>query len=975
MHNITINKLFIQNYIKCNTRDAGLYLDLDYTVYHIIILLTNSHFYKMDRTALLIESRCSPTIKRIISIENCTFRSIDANPAISIFASLVDQSISFVNSKFNENIKDVIKIDVALPPSSLLQCRLVNVNTIFPSTAINHNISFIKCQLKGNKRKLLTIDNALETLFQVNVLFKSLYILYNTYNQFNRIKYNDIILVTKVNVHFNGSIVIAHNHAFSSIIKFQSCDIVFSGTIILDTNYCTQVMSLDTPIKLMEYTNLIFVNNKYYSKLIKVERIEVPNPLCLFQYISLINSSAVKELLNHYSITVHHNHIINSNGFQLPLQNNSCYVSFCHFTTHCKWLSSAVFRNYSPEYINRQIIRNDEQDCNYHKHICYCSNSKQVYCNIDTLGPVYPGQMLQTNLCNVCNNDNITVLYAEVHNAKLPSSTCKIAHQSQLINIIGNQSNTVNYTILSSRPNSNNCDLFLTATPFLNKIYESFYVQLLPCPIGFTLHNGVCECDPILSEKIDECYIDQSAINRPANTWITAHAQANITKYLVADCPMDYCLPYSSNINLLHPDLQCQFNRTGILCSQCQHHLSMVFGSSRCIKCTNVHIILVIIIVIVAGFVLVVLLYLLNLTVSDGAINGIILYANTLSINSSVYLVNNNMFKPLKVFISLVNLDLGIETCFYDGMDSYAKMWLQLFFPCYLIIIALSIIIASRYSYRILRLTYTRSLPVLATLFLLSYTGVLRTVLTVLFSYSTITHLPSGHKQIVWSIDASVPLFGVKFTMLFITCLMLFLLLIPFNIILMFTRHLLQFRMINHFKPILDAFQGSCKDKYYYWIAICITLRSIYFALYGFQPKLRIVIATMILIFLTGYHGYIRPNKNKMVNIQELLLLINLTMMHAISLQCSESVFPTVTNIMISLAFFQFCIIVLHHFLTYTCHCNVIMLHAAKQKVMKYFSKKNQWQSQNLELLNIPECTYNYAEFQDGLVSDDFISS
>ena len=135
--------------------------------------------------------------------------------------------------------------------------------------------------------------------------------------------------------------------------------------------------------------------------------------------------------------------------------------------------------------------------------------------------------------------------------------------------------------------------------------------------------------------------------------------------------------------------------------------------------------------------------------------------------NDSIFLMNDNMFKLLRVFISFVNLDLGIETCFYNGMDTYDKTWLQLFFPTYLIIFAVIIIIASRYSSKILRLTYTRSLPVLATLFLLSYTGVLRTVLTVLFSYSTITHLPSGHRQIMWSIDASVPLFGLKFTILF----------------------------------------------------------------------------------------------------------------------------------------------------------------------------------------------------------------
>ena len=205
--------------------------------------------------------------------------------------------------------------------------------------------------------------------------------------------------------------------------------------------------------------------------------------------------------------------------------------------------------------------------------------------------------------------------------------------------------------------------------------------------------------------------------------------------------------------------------------------------------CTNLHI-LITIIIIVVGIVLVVSLYLLNLTVTKGTINGLIFYANIISINDSVFLVNDNVFKPLRVFISFVNLDLGIETCFYSGMDSYAKMWLQLVFPFYLFIIAISIIIASRYSSKLLRLTYTRSLPVLATLFLLSYTGVLRTVLTVLFSYSTITHLPGGHRQTVWSIDASVPLFGVKFTTLFITCLVIFLLLIPLNITLLFTRYL-----------------------------------------------------------------------------------------------------------------------------------------------------------------------------------------
>ena len=153
------------------------------------------------------------------------------------------------------------------------------------------------------------------------------------------------------------------------------------------------------------------------------------------------------------------------------------------------------------------------------------------------------------------------------------------------------------------------------------------------------------------------CYIDQSSIMRPANAH---YYYSNSTKYLISqNCPMDYCLPHSSHLNLLNPDLQCQFNRTGILYSQCQHSLSMVFGSSRCIHCTNIHI-LITIIVILVGIVLVVLLYLLNLTVTNGTINGIILYANIISINDSVFLVDNNVFKPLRVLIFLLRTSIWV---------------------------------------------------------------------------------------------------------------------------------------------------------------------------------------------------------------------------------------------------------------------------------------------------------------------------
>ena len=774
-----------------------------------------------------------------------------------------------------------------------------------------------------------------------------------------------VMQMSSCNITFNGSVNIYDNdnaililyddYICEYIMQFTSCNVLFSKDIFITSNICKMIIIMNSHraelsyIKVMEYSNIVLTQNNC-SNIIAVEINSIynnPYPFCLFQYVTLQNISTI--LPSHYTIII-------SDSFL-----STCKLSFYYFLSHCQWIPTAVFHNHKPEAINHQIIQLIINYRSLHSTIFYCSNF-----STDTVGPVYPGQLLQLELCMPCSDD-YSVLYAETHNANLPKSACKIADQTELVNFITNNSRTVSYTIVSAANNS--CELFLTVSPFLYYIYEVFDVQLLPCPIGFTLQDGVCDCDPLLPTDIDTCYIDQSAIRRLANTWIS-YTQSGTSKYLISDCPMDYCLPFSSNINLLHPDTQCQFNRTGILCSQCQHSLSMVFGSSRCMKCTNVHI-LITIIVIAAGIVLVVLLYLLNLTISKGTISGIILYVNIISINDSAFLVNDNMLSPLRLFIAFLNLDLGIETCFYNSMDGYVKMWLQLFFPIYLMIIAFSIIITSRYSPRILRLTYKRSLPVLATLFLLSYTGVLRTALTVLFSYSNITHLPSGHQELVWSVDASVSLFGLKFTILFITCLVLFLILLFFNIILLFTRCLARFKLINHFKPILDAFQGSYKDRYYYWVAVHIILRSLFFVLYAFQTNVRLVLATMILVLFTSCFGYILPNKNKLVNFHELLLLVNLTIMHVAAIQTNHSIFYIAKNFMVGLAFAQLFFIVLCCFFTYTCHCNIEnTLKMIKERLAKCY--KNDNDSINVSLLDIPERTYNYSEYQDGLVSDDF---
>ena len=149
-------------------------------------------------------------------------------------------------------------------------------------------------------------------------------------------------------------------------------------------------------------------------------------------------------------------------------------------------------------------------------------------------------------------------------------------------------------------------------------------------------------------------------------------------------------------------------------------------------------------------------------------------------------------------------------------------------------------------------------------------------------------------------------------------------------------------------------------------------LRSLLYVLYLFTVNLRMLLSTIILVLFIGAFGYSHPNRNKMVNFQELLLLINLAIMHAVSYYSNDNVFGIIINLMISLAFIQFCITVIYHFLTYTCHCNIEnTLNTVRKKLMKH--RRRECHPINVALLNIPERTYNYNEYQDGLVSDDFV--
>ena len=116
-------------------------------------------------------------------------------------------------------------------------------------------------------------------------------------------------------------------------------------------------------------------------------------------------------------------------------------------------------------------------------------------------------------------------------------------------------------------------------------------ISFLPCtcPIGLKpIQSDIeckCDCDPDLQQyQITNCLEENGNIKleRNNNTWIEVINTTNGTGYVVSNCVFDYCVEKPVNISLSNPDEQCAYNRSGILCGECEPGLSLVLATSNC---------------------------------------------------------------------------------------------------------------------------------------------------------------------------------------------------------------------------------------------------------------------------------------------------------------------------------------------------------------------------------------------------------
>ena len=566
-------------------------------------------------------------------------------------------------------------------------------------------------------------------------------------------------------------------------------------------------------------------------------------------------------------------------------------------------------------------------------HVCFCTNNfnGNSYCR-QSMPRLYkfPGQKIYVNVILVTSyrNGNIT--------GETAGTIIRYLNDTYIDTIqIGPKCTEIYYTAtINSSAVNYILNIYLLSTLLPSELIIPF--SILSCPIGFTHTHGICTCSSSITAENVTCHIDTLQISHKGQLWIGPY---NTSITFSADQPNHHniclineqcllCNPSNVSFMLNDTNPQCQQHKSGTLCGSCTTGYSLVLGSNECMECTTNYNMALIILFAFMGIALVVFLIVLNLTVSVGTINGLLFTANIIKLYQPAFLHGNQISVPFFTqIISWLNLDFGIKICFYNGMDRYVKEWLQFVFPFYVWAIIIVIILICRVSSKVSKLVGSNAVPVLATLLLLSYTKLLRTIVTVLHKRDITFHCHnSSHQLTVWYEDPTLQyakgkhlyLFSFALILLVLFCLpyTLFLLLNP-----LFEKYLTKYRLCSFLykvKPVLDAYSGPMKDEYRFWPGLLLVARipillAVTFAenLIQFRYLLLSILLSVLVVILTCFQ---RLYNNPLHNFVETWFIFMLTAMVALSMASDSVRYTTIWyNVSIGVFTCSFIAIISYH--------------------------------------------------------------
>ena len=901
-------------------------------VYNMLILNTNASFG--DSELKRSEGILIFLIQRSygVAIEFDTVMTFGNRGTANILIAAVEQDVS----TYNLTIKNLVGIGaegyallITSFQAQFKQCRVTTNNLVDLTITIN-NSKFISNKNKDNGG--IVSINLVGVKFTTRILMQSTEISHNhglfglELNLFSY-QYQSQLFVTLVNFIANnnswphgetGTAIYAvyvttlelkntsiTNNAVTGLAVFHTV-IIVNGTSVFCNNTGIDGGGLaifgNSYFVFHESSILNLTSNraKHRGGAIFVEThvLFVYDP-CFFQYSENILPQAVKVIINGNTAGIAGTVLYGGNI-------NSCVLFLSNQTSGSDYFNKTF--HYSTQ-TGPSVISSEPTD------VCFCDDNNTINCSQTQLTvTAYPGEEINISVVTVGQKNGVAPGILQIKPLDNTAAT-----DMELLN-----TSAMNCTTLTFRPIYEAYKLNV----FSNDLFKLINISLTKCPLGFEISNKIKSCDCENLKNIATtitCDATTKILARQGDIWI-----GNISDRVVIQkpCPLDYCNTAQVNFSLTDPDPQCALNRTGILCGGCKQNFSLALGSNKCIKCPRFSYLALIIPFAAAGFGLVALLMVLNLTVSIGTINGLIFYASIVKISESTGIFfPNGPIPVLSQFIAWLNLDLGIETCFYHGMTAYAKVWLQFVFPLYIWFIIATIIVLCRYSTWLSNKIGGNVVQVLATLILLSFTKIFRTFAPAL----AWIHL-STNTSIVWYVDGNIPYFSPEHYILMAAAVLFLLLAVPYTLALLFDavieKYISKIRFFQNqwikFKPFVDAYHGPYKDNCRFWTGLLLlvrmsfTLVSLHLSTFG--TLIFITASTTVLLsLLVTFEGVYQK---KFLNILECSFLLNLGLLSALAAvyQNDDNNEQVVTIISVSVALVTFIGILLFSLLLRFCY-------------------------------------------------------
>ena len=612
-------------------------------------------------------------------------------------------------------------------------------------------------------------------------------------------------------------------------------------------------VSVNFPITLIRITNHI---NEAFDDFVNcgVLKPETCPGLCFFQFIDEYGRYVKEEELGSMNTLLYTplRHVLIKKGYNTTLLAS---IVNGHFN-RCRLNTLSGTTEVSNNILNRTFSYDVRKDATVSYEICLCqpiipSNKTLWNCNQTSSLSVYHGQKVQLLVTLLGDFRKIINTYPEVVVTNVNEEDSKLSTRVKVCTTVYSQS--------IGKPNETHV-LRLTTTHEIFREYtlhRYVNVHILPCPPGMIDVGSKCSCNTLLNYTDFVCNITNYVgykTNAP-NRWIGQDNRDRNTVIITTYCPPYFCNSYLTEqgvtLDDLADDVQCENNRGGIMCSRCLDGKSAVFGSFKCHFCSYGWLALIPLFAL-AGIVIVVILFTFNLTVLQGTINGIVLYVNILALMEDF--LEKFAVRPLRVPLALINFDLGFTLCFFHGMDEFTKCFLLFAFPIFLFTILVAIVIAAvKCNLKIFRVPFiaNRSVPVLGTIMLLTYTDLASAIITAL-RFTKIYDVTSGNHRTVWFYQPELEYFRGKHIGLAVVALLVSVVyLIPFTLTMLLGDWLRRHIRKLWFSHFMDVLHGAFKWPMGFFFGLRLLVRILLITVsisIGSTEDFALSIATTVII-------------------------------------------------------------------------------------------------------------------------------